>query len=108
MNNSTAPWPLAEAESGEIVVIARWQPSPGTEDTIATTLDALVTASRAEAGCLGYGAYHPDGGEIIIVERYSDREAAEAHRRSDHFQRLALEQIVPLLAGRNVAVTAVT
>jgi quinol monooxygenase YgiN len=44
----------------------------------------------------------------LLVERYADRAALDAHRASVHFRSLALERIVPLLADREVAVATVS
>ncbi|MEU6578843.1 putative quinol monooxygenase [Streptomyces sp. NPDC046805] len=107
MQNINGSWPLADTRSGQIVVIARWRPAAGNHDAIIATIDELITASRAEAGCLGYQAYPAEGGEIVLIERYADRDALEAHRNSEHFQRVALERIVPLLEDRQVVVTTI-
>lgn len=108
MNPPTASWPLADARPGQVVVIAHWQPGADDRTVITTALRELVSASREEAGCLGYHAYHGDGGEIVLVERYADHDALAAHRTSDHFQRLALGTIVPLLTARDVLVTTIS
>lgn len=100
-------WPLAGARTGQVVVVARWQPGPGTRSAVTAALEHLAVESRAEAGCLGYEAYDGQDGEIILVERYADHAALEAHRSSDHFRRLAVGRIVPLLAHREVVVAVV-
>ncbi|MFE0630025.1 putative quinol monooxygenase [Streptomyces sp. NPDC058864] len=104
-------WPLDGARPGQVVVIARWTPAPGNHDAVLAAFAELVGASRAEPGCLGYRAFHPDGtdrGDIVVVERYTDREALDAHRGSVHFRSLALERIVPLLQDRQVVVMTVS
>ncbi|MFD3492623.1 putative quinol monooxygenase [Streptomyces sp. NPDC058690] len=103
-------WPLNDARPGQVVVVARWNPGPGSRDIVRAELANLVTASRREPGCLGYQVFHPDGamdGDIVLIERYADREAHDAHRDSPHFQRHALKRIVPLLRDRQVVVTTV-
>ncbi|MFF7209471.1 putative quinol monooxygenase [Streptomyces sp. NPDC008238] len=103
--------PLDDARPGQIVVIARWTPAPGNHEAVRAALAELVAASRAEPGCLGYQAFRPDGseeGDIVLVERYADQEALDAHRGSVHFRSLALERIVPLLLDRHVVVTTVS
>ncbi|MFF3944424.1 putative quinol monooxygenase [Streptomyces sp. NPDC001902] len=105
-----ATWPLTDAQPGQVVVIARWSPGPGSRDTVLATLTALVRASRDEPGCLGYQVFHPDGtddGDIVLVERYEDRAALQAHRDSPHFRDLALERVIPLLRDRHAVVTTV-
>ncbi|MFC9082735.1 putative quinol monooxygenase [Streptomyces sp. NPDC057062] len=106
----TTIWPLDDARPGEVVVIARWSPSAGRIETIAALLPELIQQSRAEPGCLGYQAYRPDGadnGDFVLVERYADQSALDAHRNSVHFRTLVLERIVPLLADRRAVVTTV-
>ncbi|MFD8420832.1 putative quinol monooxygenase [Streptomyces sp. NPDC059466] len=103
-------WPLDDARPGEVVVIARWSPGPGENGTIAALLPGLVRESRAEPGCLGYQIYRPDGAadsDLVLVERYADQAALDAHRDSAHFRTLVLERIVPLLADRHAVVTTV-
>ncbi|GGS88749.1 antibiotic biosynthesis monooxygenase family protein [Streptomyces chromofuscus] len=102
-------WPLTGASPGHIVVLARWSPAPGSQEDIRALLPDLVRASRSEPGCLGYQLFHPegDGGDILLVERYADRAAMDAHRASPHFRDLALGRIVPLLRDRHMVVTTV-
>ncbi|MFB7288639.1 putative quinol monooxygenase [Actinacidiphila glaucinigra] len=110
-DNPENGWALAGARPGQIVVIARWTPAPGSHEEVRAALAELVGASRAEPGCLGYQAFHPDGpgrGDIVLVERYTDRDALDAHRGSVHFRSLALERIVPLLLDRQAVVTTVS
>ncbi|MEW2472056.1 putative quinol monooxygenase [Streptomyces sp. NPDC046994] len=80
------------------------------DGTIAALLPELIQQSRAEPGCLGYQAYRPDGdvnGDLVLVERYADQSALDAHRGSVHFRTIVLERIVPLLADRHAVVTKV-
>ncbi|MFR9725357.1 putative quinol monooxygenase [Streptomyces sp. MS19] len=104
--SATDRWPLAGASPGQIVVIARWQPTPEGRDLVLSALPSLVAASSAEPGCLGYQALTSPGeaGDIVLLERYADREAFEAHRTSPHFQRLVLTDIAPHLQTRDVTV----
>lgn len=109
-DSPASSWPLAGARPGQIVVIARWSPGPGDRETVLGALAELVAASRAEPGCLGYQDFHPEGtdrGDIVLMERYADHQALDAHRDSDHFRSLALERILPLLQDREVVVTIV-
>ena len=101
---SAEAWPLTGAVPGQIVVIARWQPTPGGRDRVLSALPALVEASLGEPGCLGYQVLSPGTGDIVIVERYADGEAFEAHRTSLHFQQVVLRDIAPHLHTREVTV----
>jgi quinol monooxygenase YgiN len=109
-DNPANIWPLDDARPGEVVVIARWSPRAGESEAIAAMLPELIRGSRAEPGCLGYQIYRPDGaadGDLVLVERYADQAALDAHRDSAHFRNLVLERIVPLLADRHAVVTTV-
>jgi len=90
----------------QIIVIARWQM---TEESVADVLDlvaALRQDSLAEPGCLGYEAFHSvnDPGALLLVERYRDGAAIEAHRNSPHYRQLVVDRIIPMLSSRQVEV----
>ncbi|KIF02143.1 hypothetical protein PL81_31695 [Streptomyces sp. RSD-27] len=89
-----------------MVVIARWQPTPEGRDRVLAALPALVEASRTEPGCLGYQALPGSGtgGDIVLLERYADHAAFEAHCVSPHFQQIVLGDIAPHLQTRDVTV----
>ncbi|GAA1230521.1 putative quinol monooxygenase [Oryzihumus leptocrescens] len=100
---------MAGTTPGQVVVIARWLPRPGAESAVTEALPALVRASRAEPGCLGYQALpDPETGGFLLLERYADEAALDEHRASAHFQQLVLGQLVPLLAERDVTVCTTT
>jgi len=84
------------------VIIATWRAKPGSESTVAATLDELAAASRLEPGCRFYQAQESleTPGVFVVYEIYDDQAAAEVHTASDHFRRLVLEQAVPLLESR--------
>ncbi|MFD6418761.1 putative quinol monooxygenase [Streptomyces sp. NPDC060194] len=106
-HETTDHWPLAGAAHGQIVVIARWRPVAGTRARILAALPDLVDSSRAEPGCLGYQVLPgPDSadGDIVLIERYADRDAFEAHRTSAHFRRIVQGDIAPYLLDREVTV----
>jgi quinol monooxygenase YgiN len=86
----------------ELLVIARFFVKRGNEAAVRRLLPELVQASRAETGNLAYGAYQSleDEREILIVERYTSRDAFAVHRTSEHFEDLALGKIFPLLDSR--------
>jgi quinol monooxygenase YgiN len=50
------------------------------------TAGQLVLASRQEPGCLGYELLSEGEGRYAFLERYRDPEAAQAHRKTDHFR----------------------
>ncbi|GAB3978335.1 putative quinol monooxygenase [Plantactinospora veratri] len=88
----------------ELLVVAHWTIAPGAEEQVRSLLPEFIEASRAEPGCISFVGYQQldDDRTVVLLERYASREAFEAHRDTPHFQRLALEQIVPRLARRVV------
>ena len=87
-----------------ITVVARWQALPGRADTVLALVASLRERSLAEAGCLGHEVFRGAGDDaaILLLERYRDRGAIDAHRESAHYRELLVERILPLLAGRQV------
>lgn len=87
-----------------ITVAARWQVAEGHLDEVLALVAQLAPASLAEPGCLGYEVYRgvdaPDS--LLLLERYRDAQALEAHRLSPHYQDLVAGRILPLLAARRV------
>jgi len=84
-----------------VTLIVRYEPKPGTGDTIAAALEKQVAASRKEPGCVTFIAYRsleePD--HFVLYEQYADDEALAAHRETPHY--LEMSSIVaPLLAER--------
>ena len=90
--------------SDPITVVARWQPKEGALGEVLAILAELRPKSLAEPGCISYEVYRnvapPHG--LLLIERYSDQAAIEAHRQSEHYQSLVTGRALPLLAERNV------
>jgi quinol monooxygenase YgiN len=87
-----------------IIVVARWQMA---EERIAAVLELVATlrqSTLAEPGCLGYDVFRSveNQGELLLLERYRDNAAIEAHRNSPHYKELVVERIIPLLTSRQV------
>ena len=89
--------------SKPVVVMARWKASAAHRAALLELWAALRTHSIAEPGCLGYEVFEQVGepGALLLVERYRDEVAAEAHRNSTHYRDL-IERIRPLLDARSV------
>jgi quinol monooxygenase YgiN len=83
-------------------VAARWVANEGEEEEVLRCLNELARASRAEAGCRFYQANRDleDPRVFFLYEIYDDREAADAHWASDHFERHALDDAIPRLESR--------
>jgi quinol monooxygenase YgiN len=94
----------------ELQVIARYTLSPGHEDEVLELLPQLAAAARTEPGCLAFEIYRgtEDPRRVILLERYTSRDALAAHRETPHFSELALGRIVPLLESREVELYDVT
>ncbi|MGC5246242.1 putative quinol monooxygenase [Gordonia sp. DT219] len=84
------------------LVLAHYHPADDQHTTVLALLEQLAAASRDEPGNRGYDYYlSPDGSdEILIVERYGSAADFVAHRESEHFRHLGVQQIIPLLARR--------
>jgi quinol monooxygenase YgiN len=69
---------------------------------------ALVAELRRETlvepGCQGYDVFRNTDNpcEILLLERYRDDSAIEAHRGSAHYKDLVVQRILPLLSDRKV------
>lgn len=87
-----------------IVVIARWTIAEASLAEVLALLPQLQRKSLLEPGCLGYeilqSAKAPN--TLVLIERYRDEQAIEAHRDSAHYRALVAGRIVPLLVERQV------
>lgn len=62
---------------------------PGTDADFVATAQQLAAASRTEPGCISYELWKDVGDQsYAMVERYVDAEAAQAHRKTDHYRTL--------------------
>ncbi|WP_179473829.1 putative quinol monooxygenase [Mycolicibacterium vinylchloridicum] len=90
--------------SKPVVVIAHWQMSAESSAAVLGLVGDLAARSLAEPGCVGYEIFESVDGptQLVLVERYVDRAALDAHTRSAHYQELVAERIRPLLTDRQV------
>jgi quinol monooxygenase YgiN len=90
--------------SEQIVVVARWQIAQERVTEVLELVAALRRESLSEEGCLGYDVFRStdDPGSVLLLERYRDSTAIDAHRNSPHYRELVVERIIPMLAGRQV------
>ncbi len=86
-----------------VALVARWVAKEGEEERVLAVLEQLAPASRGEPGCLHYQPCRDrdDPRRFLIFEIYADEDAVRAHAESEHFQRLVLDEAVPLLDGRD-------
>ncbi len=68
---------------------------------IRQVLAELTEHSRREPGCVTYLTQQSkeQPKRFYIFERYKDAAALEAHRNSEHFQRLATGRLYKLISG---------
>ncbi|TQR85672.1 antibiotic biosynthesis monooxygenase [Mycobacterium hodleri] len=89
-----------------VVVVARWQTTEAALDTVLAHVASLRPHALAEPGCLGYGIFQSvdDPTTLVLIERYRDKTALDAHVNSPHYQELVVERIRPLLTDRQVEI----
>lgn len=94
---------MSHAEA-PVVVIAHWQTTSASLAGVLGLVAELRRHSLEEPGCLGYEVLQsPDQpGAVVLLERYRDDAAIEAHRGSSHYRELLVERILPLLTARRV------
>ncbi|MET8337552.1 putative quinol monooxygenase [Streptosporangium canum] len=84
--------------SNTLTIVAGFVAQPGQEQRLRDELNAMITPSLAEEGCLGYRPYaDPNRPErMIIVEEWADSAALDHHFSLPHFKHVAqvLEQIL--------------
>ena len=92
-----------------VLVIAHWQTTEAALDTVLKHVAALRPLSLAEPGCVGYQAFQnvDEPTALVIVERYLDEDAQQAHLNSSHYQEHVVERIRPLLTERRVEILRV-
>lgn len=66
-------------QNGAVTVVARLHPDPARLDDAAAAVRTAVPGIHAEHGCELYEPHLADDGTILIVERWSSREALAAH-----------------------------
>jgi (4S)-4-hydroxy-5-phosphonooxypentane-2,3-dione isomerase len=87
-------------------MLARWRVRDGALDGVLSLVPELIAATRREPGNQLYCVFQlGDASQrtLVLIEGYADRAAVEAHRQSDHFQRIVVGRIVPLLEERDVS-----
>ncbi len=87
------------------VVTAKWTARQGRADEVRQAILELIEPSRAEPGNLFYQpTQDPENPRVFFLfELYESLDAYRAHGQSEHFQRLAVSQAIPLLESRECA-----
>jgi quinol monooxygenase YgiN len=82
----------------EIFVFCRLHASPGKQREVRQAMFDVQSPTRAEPGCLGYGAFQSvrDSDEFYIHSRWQDMAAFDRHAELPHTTRF-VEVVEPLL-----------
>ena len=87
-----------------IVVIGSFRIPPSMIEVVRPVMEAMITASRAEQGCIEY-AYALDvldEGLVRVSEKWRDREALEAHFRTAHIAEWRAQVSALAVSERNL------
>jgi len=87
-----------------LIVVARWTLNEDSLDEAGQLLLELQKQTQDEPGNIRYDIYRKVSApaEVLLYEQYVNRAAFEEHRASPHFQNIAVEKILPILANRTV------
>jgi quinol monooxygenase YgiN len=102
MRASTTVRMARTVQCGLMLVIARWVARDGEVAAVEAALAGLVPAARAEPGVLAFDVYRDpaDARIFVLVERFRDRAAHDAHIAAEHTRRHAIEDALPRLDHR--------
>lgn len=89
-----------------VTVIARWTVDSKNANKVFELAQELVAKSQQEPGNLAYDLYvkKDSPNEVLIFENYKTMEDFEFHKTTEHFQKIAVEQIIPLVESRELLV----
>ena len=87
-----------------IEFIVKWKIKESETDRILKMLPELAAKSKNEKGNVSYAIYQSesDDNELILHEQYTDVDAVEAHKKSEHYQTIVVNEIIPHLTLREV------
>ena len=90
--------------SMEKEIIVKWRIKKSETFRILKMLPELAEKSKNEKGNVSYAIYQSesDPNELILHEHYTDAGAAEAHKKSEHYQEIVVNEIIPHLEVREV------
>lgn len=93
-----------ENQNQPIFIFAKWQVKNGELQTVLNLLPSLIEKSKNEEGNIFYKIYqdNSDSNTLILNESYKDMASIEVHKNSNHYQEIAVKEIIPLLENREV------
>jgi quinol monooxygenase YgiN len=85
-------------------IIVKWRIKESQTPRILNRLAELAQRTRSEKGNVSYEIYQSetDPNELILHECSVDGDAAEAHRNSEHYRTIVVDEILPHLEVREV------
>ena len=91
-------------ENSQLFVMAHYFSRKGMGDKVNDALRLLAQASRQEPENITYEFFRSteDGDRFVIIETYRCPEGLELHRQTEHFQRIGVGIINPLLERKEV------
>ncbi|WP_295790854.1 putative quinol monooxygenase [uncultured Microbacterium sp.] len=89
-----------------VVVTAAFHPIEGGRESLTAALEQSLAAVHAEDGCELYALHDAEDGTLVLIEKWSSRDALAAHAAGDAVVRLNAA-VAPFLV-RPTTVTAMT
>ena len=86
-------------------IIVKWKIKAPETTRVLQLLPDLVAKARNEEGAIFYDIYQSEAApnELFLHEQYADAAALEAHKQSEHYQRIVVKEIIPHLETREAA-----
>jgi quinol monooxygenase YgiN len=77
--------------NGTLTLVAEFQAKPSHETRLLDELNAMISPSEAEPGCLAYRPLVDPNtpGAMVIIEQWQDEAALQHHFTTDHFRHVA-------------------
>jgi quinol monooxygenase YgiN len=90
-----------------IHVFAKWVVQGNKLEIVLGLLQELAKKTKIEEGNLFYTLHQSttDPNIIILFEGYKDEAGLNFHKNSDHYKKIVVEQVIPLLKEREVTLT---
>jgi quinol monooxygenase YgiN len=84
------------------VLVVRMKAKAGEEERAVSLMTELAAETRKESGCELYIPCRDpeDATSFLFYEQYRDQAAFEEHGGSEHFQRIAVGELFPLMESR--------
>jgi quinol monooxygenase YgiN len=93
---------VAKEEVLVIALFVRYRVQPGKMEEVVEALREMAPLARSEEGCREYLVQRArdDADALALYEVYDDENALAVHSETDHFKRIVVDRIVPMLESR--------